>query len=41
MIKEIRIFKIKNKKFESFNKTLIIAEIGSNHNQNFSKAKKN
>lgn len=40
MIKEIRIFKIKNKKFESFNKTLIIAEIGSNHNQNFSKAKK-
>ncbi len=32
-------FKIKNKKYNS-SKTLVIAEVGSNHNQSFSRAKK-
>ena len=33
-------FKIKNNKFCSFRKTLIIAEIGSNHNNKFENIKK-
>jgi sialic acid synthase SpsE len=37
MYKENKIFKIKNLNFESFKKTLVIGEIGSNHNHNFSK----
>ena len=30
-------FQIKNRKFYSYGRTLIIAEIGSNHNNNFGK----
>lgn len=33
-------FKVKNKKFYSYNKILLIAEIGSNHNNNFETCKR-
>ena len=33
-------FKINNTSFESYKKTLIIAEIGSNHDNNLKKCKK-
>ena len=33
-------FKINNTSYESFKKTLIIAEIGSNHDNNLKKCKK-
>ena len=39
MIKEIKYFKINKHKFQSHSKTLIIAEAGSNHNQNIRFAK--
>ena len=37
MIKEKKIFQVRNKSFESGKKTLIIGEIGSNHNHNLKK----
>ena len=40
MYKENKIFKIKNLNYENLKKTLVIGEIGSNHNHNFSKTKK-
>ena len=38
MISEIKNFRIKKKIFKSFGRTLTIAEIGSNHNQNINLA---
>ena len=37
MYRESKIFKIKNLNFENLKKTLVIGEIGSNHNHNFSR----